>query len=184
MTIIKAGSQGRCPHCLTVVRFNGTGQYTVFGNKEEQIHPLGVVCPQCDQVIVILELGHRDTNTFIAENSFMVWPRSTTRPVPDEVKTESPDIATDYEEAALVLDISPKASAALSRRCLQAVLREKCQATKQNLAQQIDDAIPKLPSYIAKNIDAIRNIGNFSAHPFRWLFSVDTTKRECPQNEK
>ena len=33
-------------------------------------------------------------------------------------------IATDYREAAAIVHLSPKASAALSRRCLQAILRE------------------------------------------------------------
>ena len=35
-----------------------------------------------------------------------------------------PDIAEDYNQAAIVLPYSPKASAALSRRCLQTILTE------------------------------------------------------------
>ncbi len=45
-----------------------------------------------------------------------------TRVVPDEV--EEP-YATDFREAAATLHVSPKASAALSRRLLQHLLREK-----------------------------------------------------------
>jgi hypothetical protein len=74
-------------------------------------------------------------------------------------------IADDYNEAAAVLNISPKASAALSRRCLQSVLRDAAKADQKNLYEQIKAVMPTLPSYIAENVDAIRQIGNFAAHP-------------------
>jgi hypothetical protein len=80
------------------------------------------------------------------------------------VPTEVPShIAQDYSEAALVLADSPKASAALSRRCLQTVLREHGYQDH-DLSKQIDAAIENLPPYIAADVDAIRNIGNFAAH--------------------
>lgn len=92
----------------------------------------------------------------------LIWPQTGGRkPVPPEVPAE---IAADYQEAAVVLQHSSKASAALSRRCLQAVLRQQG-FQEHDLAKQIDAAMPTLPSYIAKNVDAIRNIGNFAAHP-------------------
>lgn len=75
----------------------------------------------------------------------------------------------DYREAASVLADSPKASAALSRRCLQHVLREKAGVKPQDLAKEIDEVIAsgKLPSHLAEAIDAVRNIGNFAAHPIK-----------------
>ena len=92
-----------------------------------------------------------------------IWPVTTGRnPVPSEVPSH---IAQDYNEAALVLSISPKASAALSRRCLQAVLREAGQTKSRDLADQIQETLPHLPSRIAENLDAVRVIGNFAAHP-------------------
>jgi hypothetical protein len=42
---------------------------------------------------------------------------------------------------------------------------EKGRVKAKNLAQQIDEVMPGLPAYIAESIDAIRNIGNFAAHP-------------------
>jgi hypothetical protein len=78
------------------------------------------------------------------------------------------DVADDFNEAALVLRDSPKASAALSRRCLQAVLRAAGYAQK-DLGPAIQAALDdgKLPPAIAQNLDAIRNIGNFAAHPLK-----------------
>ena len=84
--------------------------------------------------------------------------------MPKEVPNE---VGEDYKEACLVLSDSPKASAALSRRCLQHILREKAGVRPQNLSSEIDEVLPKLPSHLAEAVDAIRNFGNFAAHPLK-----------------
>jgi hypothetical protein len=97
------------------------------------------------------------------DKSMLRYPLGSSRaPAPAEVPS---DISRDYNEAALVLPLSPKASAALSRRCLQAVLRDTGKTKKKDLADQIDEVLPALPSQLQKSLDAIRNIGNFAAHP-------------------
>lgn len=76
---------------------------------------------------------------------------------------------TDYREAVLVLDISPKASAALSRRILQAILREQYDIRPENLQNEIREFVGRsdIPSYIREAVDAIRKIGNLAAHPIK-----------------
>jgi hypothetical protein len=89
-----------------------------------------------------------------------MWPRS-----PRTTPTATPEpYASDYHEAALVLADSPKASAALSRRCLQAVLRDQLGATGGNLEKQIESVLPTLPTHITQGLHALRQIGNFAAH--------------------
>ena len=100
-----------------------------------------------------------------SEGRWLLWPRSTDRPVPQEVEKE---IAEDFSEAVAVLNISPKASAALSRRCLQNLLVTKGGASSGKvLFDQIDEVLLKLPTEIAEQVDAIRNIGNFATHPIK-----------------
>lgn len=67
------------------------------------------------------------------------------------------------------MPVSPKASAALSRRCLQAILRDKAGVKPGNLVKEIEEVINSktLPSYLSDSIDAIRNIGNFAAHEIK-----------------
>jgi hypothetical protein len=96
------------------------------------------------------------------------YPMSTNRrPTPKDVPTE---IKEDYEEACRVLPISEKASAALSRRCLQAILRGQGYG-QHDLARQIDALLAEpnpsksIPTGLRATVDAIRNFGNFSAHP-------------------
>jgi hypothetical protein len=49
--------------------------------------------------------------------------------------------AGDYGEACLVLSDSPKASAALSRRCLQLLLRDEAKVTHASLSAEIDQVL-------------------------------------------
>jgi Domain of unknown function (DUF4145) len=132
-------------------------------------------CPSCGRFIFKLQNGKLISGQQITQGQsgamlydareMMVWPKGISRaPLPKEVP---PTIAEDYKEACLVLSDSPKASAALSRRCLQNLLRTAAEVKHGDLNFEIQQVIDsgKLPSTIAENIDAIRNIGNFAAHP-------------------
>ena len=93
----------------------------------------------------------------------MVYPKAPDRGVPSEVPEE---FAADFREACLVIGDSEKASAALSRRCLQNLLREKAKTKKKNLAGQIQEVIEsgELTPELESAIDAVRVIGNIAAH--------------------
>ena len=80
------------------------------------------------------------------------------------------EIRRDFIEASSVLPISEKASAALSRRCLQNLLNER-NLKGRDLSAQIDEAHKILPSSIGENLDAVRQIGNFAAHPMKFQTS-------------
>ena len=82
---------------------------------------------------------------------------------PEEVP---PEFAEDYEEAAAILERSPKASAALSRRCLQHILREKAGVQGRNLKEEIEALINSstLPSDLNESIELLRTVGNLGAH--------------------
>ena len=68
-----------------------------------------------------------------------------------------------------MLEISPKASAALSRRCLQNLLRDAAGVKPGNLADEIQEVTDAktVPSHLIEVIDAVRQIGNFAAHPMK-----------------
>jgi hypothetical protein len=88
------------------------------------------------------------------------------RDLPPEVTSP---FREDFKEACAVLSLSPKASAALSRRCLQAILRDKARTKSKDLFDQIEEvSIPGiLPSHIVEDLHAVRNIGNFAAHTIK-----------------
>jgi hypothetical protein len=95
---------------------------------------------------------------------YLVRPKTILRePPPPKVPG---DIANDYLGAAAVLADSPKASAALSRRCLQHFFHKVVGVKKADLAREIDEVMASgvLPSNIADELDKIRIVGNFAAH--------------------
>ena len=101
------------------------------------------------------------------QEEFLVYPKGSSRP---PCPTEAPkEYAEDYTESCLVVNDSPKASAALSRRCLQNIIRNVANIKRNTLNDEIDELLSKkiLPLHIAKSVDSIRNIGNFAAHPLK-----------------
>jgi hypothetical protein len=91
---------------------------------------------------------------------------TTDRLLPAEVPET---FANEFYEAVRVLALSPKSSAALARRSLQELLREKAGVRESTLDAEIQKVLDSrsLPSYFADAIDAIRVIGNFAAHPIK-----------------
>jgi hypothetical protein len=73
-------------------------------------------------------------------------------------------IVDDYTEACLIVELSPKASATLSRRCLQGMIRDFFGVTKNRLVDEIEVIKDKVDPTTWDAIDAIRSIGNIGAH--------------------
>lgn len=167
----------QCPHCL--VEFHDEKRIEYLGQDSEGkwgIEKYNCPNPACKKSIYFLIKGdistpQHSTAYYVRDNKYeikqLIRPKGTNRPpVPIEVPNE---FAEDYNEACLILADSPKASAALSRRCLQHILREKSGVKKADLANEIQEVLDKnqLPGYISDSIDAVRNIGNFAAHPLK-----------------
>lgn len=73
-------------------------------------------------------------------------------------------IAADYWEARQVLHISPKASATLSRRCLQGMIRDFWKVKNGRLIDEINALPDDLSLESMRAIDVIRRAGNVGAH--------------------
>ena len=65
------------------------------------------------------------------------------------------------------------------------MLREKANVKKSDLAREINEVIGSkaLPSHLADAIDAIRNIGNFAAHPVKSTASGEIVEVEPGEAE-
>jgi Domain of unknown function (DUF4145) len=157
----------RYPHCTISIHESwGNGQILANGVLHTDWFTQIMKCPECREDII--RLGKKPQNQPVPYTWIQAYPRGSSRgPVPPDVP---PSIAKDHTEAANVPPISPKASAALSRRCLQAVLKDAGYLQK-DLAKQINavlnetDSKKSLPTGLHDTLDAIRNFGNFSAHP-------------------
>lgn len=164
----------KCPHCLVHFHDKPSFEY-VTSDPDAQWGIVWVTCSACKRLVLFTVQGTGvQTNQYStvtgltgARQPVQVYPKGTARTaVPADVPEA---IAEDYREAALVLVDSPKASAALSRRCLQHLLRTAAKVKPDDLAKEIQQVLDSkaLPTHLAESIDAIRNIGNFSAHPLK-----------------
>jgi len=176
----------KCPHCLT--GFHDNKEVSVIGEQSDaRFRLVKRHCPECRRLIISLlhdtgPYGRSETLYHYTKES-LCYPRAVSRaPLSPEVPKA---FADDYQEACLTLADSPKASAALSRRCLQHLLREVHKVRKGNLADEIQQAIDakQLPSYILESLDAIRNIGNFAAHPLKSTSSGEVLEVEPGEAE-
>jgi len=176
-----------CPHCGKAFH-DSWSQVSILTIRDAPVQPgdgslvalrpcidwkaNATVCPACQNPTIILEQfrydGIPNTMPRAIGAPLRAYPTNTFRkPTPKEVPAH---IKEDYEEACRVLPISQKASAALSRRCLQAILQEQGY-TQRDLAKQIDallnesNSAKAIPTALRQTVDVIRNFGNFSTHP-------------------
>jgi hypothetical protein len=123
MANIRPDQRMKCPHCLTVVRF----EYVSLDNRRDSWGKVGPVyvdapiqegketekiiltiaaCPECGGLILTIEPTKQDKDQPEPNKEHIVWPLSSSRPVPHEVPEH---IRNNYQEASLVLNFSPKA---------------------------------------------------------------------------
>jgi len=131
------------------------------GTSDESVIVVTRSCPSCGRISLEVE---PDSGSSVGT---VIWPVGRTRPIAEEISAADINLASDMQEAAAVLPISPKASAALARRALQHILLRKAGVTRGSLNSQIDEILDggDLPTALAENVDAIRVMGNFAAHP-------------------
>ncbi len=165
----------KCPHCM--VEYHDVVQLFPIGADDEGNYEVSLrCCPKCQRnsyalITYVQEYksvsgSAQNFKTIISER--MIRPRVANRsPAPAEVPRQ---YATDYLEACLVISDSPKASAALSRRCLQNIIRGHLGIKKKELSSEIQEVIDNkyfFPSDILESIAAVRTVGNYAAHPVK-----------------
>ena len=178
--IVSGGNTGKCPFCRVVNRFesppafiNNSANYSldfirIDGSETGKSNYLNFAkCADCKKVVLTYDQK-------------MIFPLGCNRRRCPEEVPES--LKKDYEEACLVEPLSKKSAAALGRRCLQNLLHEKG-FIAEDLFTQIGLVAEKLPSHLAENIDAIRKIGNYAAHPTKFKNTGEIVEVEPQEAE-
>ena len=127
-------------------------------SKEDEVLIQALNCPNYHNVSIdIVGVGSQFPNRIMHFN-----PISLAKVYPDYI---SQTIRSDYEEAHAILNLSPKASATLSRRCLQGMIRDFWGISKARLVDEIDAIEEFVDPSTKMVIDALRKLGNIGAHP-------------------
>ncbi|WP_299745723.1 DUF4145 domain-containing protein [uncultured Tateyamaria sp.] len=178
-----------CPHCgryqtVTEEDFD-SGSIDFYMTKSAlghiRLEGSAACCanPQCKMPMVHVTIGKalipaRGGLRYMAEETLLVdqrmVPNSSAKPQPSFIPGP---LLEDYYEACKIRDLSPKASATLSRRCLQGMIRDFCGISKNRLIDEIgelkklvdQDKAPKgVSDDSVEAINAVRQIGNIGAH--------------------
>lgn len=116
-------------------------------------------CPRCDKVSV-QSIGVGEQYEGEKTN---IFPNSLAKQYPDYIPKQ---IRQDYEEAYAIINLSPKASATLSRRALQSMIRDFYGINnKSRLIDEINSIESKVSPAEKTVLDNLRKIGNIGAHP-------------------
>ena len=166
----------QCPFCgnnSTITDQNTSGGSLSFndGNKFDChliVKMTSIVCPNpaCREIVLEARFGKAmiSSGNYRLSELFEKWvlrPSSMALNFPEYVPSP---IRQDYEEACKIRDLSPKASATLSRRCLQGIIRDFKGIVKKRLVDEIDALRDEVDPDTWAAIDAVRQIGNIGAH--------------------
>ena len=180
----------RCPHCTVTV--NPDWKYGPIDQDPEQDtywEWAKMYCPACHQTIIKVRLRIYTGGGFPGDDIYATYREVWVEPsTPERVQVGEgvpSDFVDDFQEALAVLPVSPKASAALSRRVLQSILWDQGYNGR-NLGKQVDNLLAEtssdkvLPTSVRANVDAVRNLGNFAAH----AINDDTTLQVIPVSKE
>jgi len=161
---------------LSVGDFRGkrdlNNRTTVLG---VEIYAVRCASDQCKNVSVFASIG----TALLTEGASLIsqslissfdYPPPSGQPFPVGVPAF---LLQDYREAWSIINLSPKSSATLARRCLQAMIRDFCGIRERTLYQEIatlekllaDDSLPKgVEPETIEAMRAVKDIGNIGAH--------------------
>lgn len=165
-----------CPHCERAVTISdertSTSRHFLYIDNvagARVLHSRYIVCPnpKCREFTLTASFHETIVDKFgnnQAGKKLQNWPlipQSASKHFPDYVPQA---IREDYEEACLICDLSPKASATLSRRCLQGILRDFWKVKPARLVDEIEEVKDRIDSLTWDAIEAVRKLGNIGAH--------------------
>jgi hypothetical protein len=184
-----------CKHSMTVTRYNykSTSEVVIVNDLQNafRISSFWTSCPNpaCMQTEcrVSIRKGsaikHPNGSLSIEDEQLVSniqhFPQNYSKPLPDYIPLE---IRKSYQEACAILELSPKASAAMSRRCLQGMVRNFWKIPKAklgNLGAEISYIKDAIPEATVTDIINVRKIGDIGAHMDKNIdFSIDLSPGE------
>lgn len=180
-------TQWTCPHCRhSQVRTEDNSStekihldlgVTNIGDASFEYLAMRCLNSDCNQLSFNLGLGSRRWDQLQHRHDYdyslwcdAIYPSSAAKPQPDFIPEV---IVEDYYEACKIQKLSPKASATLSRRCIQGMIRDFAKIKAPTLYKEIEtlreaiedgSADRSISEESVEALHAVRAIGNIGAH--------------------
>ncbi len=161
-----------CPYCNMMMAldsatriiehfcFDRQNSFLIRGSNNIPESTLSITfyrCPNCGEYMITT----KGIGSAISDVDLTIRPISSAIHYPDYIPRQ---IREDYEEAYAILKLSPKASATLSRRCLQGMIRDFWGVSRSRLYDEISELKDKIDPNLWNAIDSLRCLGNIGAH--------------------
>ncbi|WP_288946818.1 DUF4145 domain-containing protein [uncultured Megasphaera sp.] len=161
-----------CPYChkpFTLIKEQTFHvSYVPITNNSSFSSPFFLIlrmmkCPECNRFEIIAtpneHLENLNKGFPCAKHIYPAYSQG--QSLPDYIPMT---IQNDYHEAYSILELSPKASATLARRCMQGIIRDFWQVSKGTLAQEINAIQDRVDPATQKALNSLRQLGNIGAH--------------------
>lgn len=166
----------QCPHCSMYMADTPDTKQIRYSSFESEHSSLGTgsasngyrcanselklvfyKCPNCSRYSIFVT-GNGNS---VKEVKMSILPISSAKQFPEYI----PEcIRQDYEESCKIVNLSPKASATLARRCIQGMIHDFWNIKKYTLKEEIKALEDKVPGEIWSSLTALREMGNIGAH--------------------
>ena len=166
-----------CPYCGIGVNVDWREDAIAIPSEQDKENEgygqLYGFCPECNGYIILVQQGNGyDCNSYSSRGYLnnvilqeQVYPKFSYKKKLDSIIPEK--YCNLFREAEAVLNLSPRASATLSRYLLQMILHEELHIKKKNLEDEIKELETKadIPSTLITMLQVMRKVANFGAHP-------------------
>lgn len=184
-----------CPYCgqpTTITSANADQESLRLDDVQQKkllislfARAIGCPNPSCGELTLAVSAFYTEWNGagYVNGEKIGEWkllPESSAKPIPEYV----PEAIRDaYQQAARIVELSPNASAALSRRCLQGIIRDFWQlpeGKRSELGAEISAISDRIDPALLAEIKAIRAIGDIGAHMDKYVdVTVDVERDEA-----
>jgi len=154
-----------CPYCKGMASHDWQAGFSHEIEPNTELSNVIIVakCQGCLKTSIWLK-NEYPMHSEVKNYEILLYPRTST--VNEDPNPDMPsNVREVFDEASLILDDSPRASAALSRLAIE-LLMDELNAEGNSLNSKIGDLVSKgLPVTIQRALDAVRVIGNNAVHP-------------------
>lgn len=182
----------KCPYCATTVYIDWRKSAFPVPSSDDKDDRGGYeiqygFCPECEKLIILLQHGlvsGYDRGFWIdnIDEESMIYPRYTaSRKLDPFIPLKYAQLFRESEE---VNNISPRASATLSRYLLQMLLHEELHIHKRDLEGEIKELENRsnIPANLITMLQIMRRVANFGAHPKKSTNSNEIVEVEAGES--
>lgn len=175
-----------CGHLTTITDPNFSDDFTLISTTQSVyericLRHVAIACPNADcrqltlRVVLCTAKYYTHLGSYQPVDELQEWqllPESRAKPQPDFIPES---IRRTYYEACRIVYLSPTASAALARRCLQGMIRdfwEIPEGKRGNLGAEISYIKDRVDPGTLQAIHDVRSIGDIGAHMDKYVDQI------------